>query len=90
MASKELHNERSFLLKELIFIKNDAVFFLQFSIAPSFRYLNDYFSKMFNAGFKKRVYHLTNAEPSRYKSKENPLKWNSLFVFATIQRSINN
>ncbi len=77
MARKELHNERfHFYEKELIIIKErwGISFSAIFYRANRLGILNDYVLKKFNVGFKKRGYHLPNAEPGRYRSREQPTR----------------
>lgn len=77
MARKELHKERfHFYEKELIIIKErwGISFSAIFYRANRLGILNDYVLQKFNVGFKKRGYHIPNAEPGRFRSKEKPTR----------------
>jgi Zn-dependent peptidase ImmA (M78 family) len=85
-----LHKERfRFYEKELIIIKErwgisfSAIFFR----ANRLGILNDYILKKFNVGFKKRGYHLPNAEPGRYRSREKPTRMERL-VFLGLAKEV--
>ena len=81
MARKELHKERfHFYEKELIIIKErwGISFSAIFYHAHRLEILNDNVLKKFNIGFRKRGYHLPNAEPGRFRSKEKPTRMERL------------
>ena len=81
MARKELHKERfHFYEKELIIIKErwGISFSAIFYHAHRLGILNDHVLKKFNIGFRKRGYHLPNAEPGRFRSKEKPTRMERL------------
>ena len=81
MARKELHKERfHFYEKELIIIKErwGISFSAIFYQAHRLGILNDNVLKKFNIGFRKRGYHLPNAEPGRFRSKEKPTRMERL------------
>jgi Zn-dependent peptidase ImmA (M78 family) len=81
MARKELHKERfHFYEKELIIIKErwGISFSAIFYHAHRLGILNDNVLKKFNIGFRKRGYHLPNAEPGRFRSKEKPTRMERL------------
>jgi Zn-dependent peptidase ImmA (M78 family)/DNA-binding XRE family transcriptional regulator len=81
MARKELHKERfHFYEKELIIIKErwGISFSAIFYRANRLGILNDYVLKKFNVGFKKRGYHIPNAEPGKFRSNEKPTRMERL------------
>jgi Zn-dependent peptidase ImmA (M78 family)/DNA-binding XRE family transcriptional regulator len=81
MARKELYKERfHFYEKELIIIKErwGISFSAIFYHAHRLGILNDNVLKKFNIGFRKRGYHLPNAEPGRFRSKEKPTRMERL------------
>ena len=90
MARKELHKERfRFYEKELIIIKErwGISFSAIFYRANRLGILNDYILKKFNVGFKKRGYHIPNAEPGRYRSREKPTRMERL-VFLGLAKEV--
>ncbi len=81
MARKELHKERfHFYEKELIIIKErwGISFSAIFYRANRLGILNNYVLQKFNLGFKKRGYHIPNAEPGRFRSREKPTRMERL------------
>lgn len=77
MARKELHKERfHFYEKELIIIKErwGISFSAIFYRANRLGILSNYVLQKFHVGFKKRGYHIPNAEPGRFRSKEMPTR----------------
>jgi len=81
MARKELHKERfHFYKKELTILKQrwGISFSAIFQRANKLGILNDHVLKKFQIGFKKRGYHLPNAEPGRYRSLEKPTRMERL------------
>jgi Zn-dependent peptidase ImmA (M78 family)/DNA-binding XRE family transcriptional regulator len=81
MAHKELHKERfHFYEKELIIIKErwGISFSAIFYRANRLGILNNHVLQKFNVGFKKRAYHIPNAEPGRFRSREKPTRMERL------------
>ena len=81
MARKELHKERfHFYEKELIIIKErwGISFSAIFQRANRLGILSDFVFRRFNIGFKQRGYHIPNAEPGRYRSREKPTRMERL------------
>lgn len=81
MAKKELHKGRfHFYENELILIKErwGISFTAIFYRANQLGILNDYVLKRFNVGFKQRGYHIPNAEPGRFRSREKPTRMDRL------------
>ncbi len=90
IARKELHKERfHFYERELILLKErwgisfPAIFYR----ANRLGILNDYILKKFTIGYKKRAFHLPNAEPGRYRSKEKPTRLERL-VFLGLAKEV--
>ena len=91
MARKELHKDRfHFYEKELVIIKErwGISFAAIFQRANRLGILNDYVLKKFQIGFKKRNYHLPNAEPGRYRSRENPTRMERLVYLGLAKEAI--
>lgn len=85
MARKELHRERfHFYEKELIILKErwGISFSAIFHRANRLGILNSQVLQRFQIGFKKRGYHIPNAEPGRFGSKERPTRMERLVYLA--------
>lgn len=81
MAKKELHKERfHFYENELILLKErwGISFSAIFYRAHHLGILSDFVLRRFNVGFKKRGYHIPNAEPGRFRSREKPTRMERL------------
>ncbi len=90
MARKELHKERfHFYEKELIILKErwGISFSAIFYRANRLGILNDNVLRKFTIGFKKRGYHLPNAEPGRFRSREIPTRMERL-VFLGLAKEV--
>lgn len=90
MARKELHKDRfHFYEKELVLIKQrwGISFTAIFHRAHRLGILNDYVLKRFHIGHKKRGYHMPNAEPGRFRSKEMPTRMERL-VFLGLAKEV--
>jgi Zn-dependent peptidase ImmA (M78 family) len=90
MAHKELLGARfHFFERELIILKErwGISFLAIFHRANHLGILNDSVLRKLNMGFKKRGYHLYNAEPGRYRSREVPNRMERL-VFLGLAKEV--
>lgn len=85
MALKEMHQGRfHFYQNELILIKErwGISFPAIFNRALKLGIINDYVYKKLNIGYRSRNLHKKNSEPGRYRSKEQPARFQRLIYFA--------
>ncbi len=90
MAKKELSKDRfHFYQNELVLIKErwGISFTAVFSRALYLKIITDFIYKRFNVGFKQRGYHIPNAEPGRFMSKEKPVRMERL-VYLGLSKEI--
>src|SRR6218665_1188468 len=91
MARKELRQERfHFYERELIIIKErwGISFSAIFYRAKRLGILNNNVLQKFNAEFKKRGYHLPNAEPGRFRSREKPARMERLVYLGLAKEAL--
>ncbi len=90
MAQKELSKDRfHFYQNELQLIKErwGISFSAVFSRALYLKIITDFIYKRFTVGFKQRGYHIPNAEPGRFMSKEKPVRMERM-VYVGLSKEI--
>ena len=90
MAKKELSKDRfHFYQNELLLTKErwGISFSAVFSRALHLKIITDFIYRRFNIGFKQRGYHIPNAEPGRFMSKEKPVRMERL-VYIGLSKEI--
>ena len=90
MAKKDLSKERfHFYQNELQLIKErwGISFSAVFARALYLKIITTFIYKRFNVGFKQRGYHIPNAEPGRFMSKEKPVRMERL-VYIGLSKEI--
>ncbi len=90
MAREELSKDRfHFYQNELQLIKErwGISFSAVFSRALYLKIITDFIYKRFNVGFKQRGYHIPNAKPGRFMSKEKPVRMERM-VYVGLSKEI--
>jgi len=90
MAKKELNKDRfHFYQNELVLIKErwGISFSAVFSRALRLGIITSFIYRRFHVGFKQRGYHIPNAEPGRFMSKEKPVRMERM-VYVGLSKEI--
>ena len=87
--SRKRNSPSFFYQNELLLIKErwGISFSAVFSRALHLKIITDFIYRRFNIGFKQRGYHIPNAEPGRFMSKEKPVRMERL-VYIGLSKEI--